>query len=83
MWNVVFWVMILCNLVDGYKHIGGVYHLHLQGIFHLGGTQFQSQRETEVGENMFLQNAGNQATTYRTVQYGVITQKKTALFLGK
>jgi hypothetical protein len=30
-WIVVFWVVTLCSLGDGYQRFGGVYRLHLQG----------------------------------------------------
>jgi hypothetical protein len=33
-WIVVFWVMMLCSIVDGYQCFGGTYHLHLLGIMY-------------------------------------------------
>jgi hypothetical protein len=75
MWNVVFWVMTLYSLLDGNQHFGVVNHLHHQASFQLEETESESQRGTEVGENMFLQNAGNKALTYRTVQCGITTRK--------
>jgi hypothetical protein len=50
LWIVVSWVMMLCRLLGGYQHFGGMYLLHVH--------------HTEDGGNKFLQNAGNHLQDY-------------------
>jgi hypothetical protein len=48
--TVAFWIMTLCNPVNGYQRFGGTYHLH----------NFYS----EDGTDTFLQNFGNHLQQY-------------------
>lgn len=51
---VVFWVMILCDLVGHYQHVRGTYHFHLQGEVKNGGDMLANTSsllwETQISE---------------------------------
>jgi hypothetical protein len=37
---MVFWVVTLCSLADGYEHFGDLYRLHLQGTIKMEAIRF-------------------------------------------